>query len=61
MATDLKIIKHLLSKAKTTAQLNALIIDYTHQEILQAYHQLTFDQQMKVQKIWQGELKSNLY
>lgn len=61
MATDLENLKSLLLKAQTIAQLTALIIDYTHQEILQAYHQLAVEQQMKVQKIWQGDLESKLY
>lgn len=38
--------------ANTTGQLVALIIDNTHEEILQVYNTLAPDQQAKIQRIW---------
>lgn len=55
MTTKLDVMKIALLKAQTPAQLKALIVYYTHQEILQAYDRLPLEQQIKVQKIWQGD------
>ncbi len=60
MTTKLDVLKIALLKAQTPAQLKALIVDHTHQEILQAYDRLSLEQQIKVQKIWQGELESGI-
>jgi hypothetical protein len=61
MTSNLEVLKVALLKAQTAAQLKALIIHHTHEEILQAYDRLGLDQQIKVQKIWQGELESKLF
>lgn len=46
-------LKELILQAKTANQLSAIIVDYTHQEIIQAYFQLTLEQQKKIQLIWE--------
>ncbi len=46
-------LKYLILQAKTTNQLSAIIIDYTHEKIIQVYGQLTSEQQIKIKLIWQ--------
>ena len=46
-------LKNLILQAKTVNQLSAIIIDYTHEEIIQVYGQLTSEQQRKIKLIWQ--------
>ncbi|MDJ0517381.1 MAG: hypothetical protein QNJ74_14400 [Trichodesmium sp. MO_231.B1] len=46
-------LKDLILQAKTANQLSAIIIDYTHEEIIQVYGQLTSKQQRKIKLIWQ--------
>ncbi|WP_413160714.1 hypothetical protein ACL6C3_19605 [Capilliphycus salinus ALCB114379] len=60
MITKLDVLELALLQAQSTTQLKALIIHYTHQEILQAYNRLALEQQIKIQKIWQGELESGI-
>ena len=60
MITKLDVLELALLRATTATQLKALIIDYTHQEILQAYDRLALEQQIRIQKIWQGELESRI-
>jgi len=47
-------LKLVMLEAETTAQLAALIIDYTHEEIMQVYSDLVLDQQARIQAIWQN-------
>ena len=51
--TKLIKLKNFILQAKTVNHLSAIIIDYTHEEIIQAYSQLTSEQQKKIQLIWQ--------
>ena len=51
--TKLIKLKNFILQAKTVNYLSAIIIDYTHEEIIQAYSQLTSEQQKKIQLIWQ--------
>ncbi len=46
-------LKDLILQAKTANQLSAIIINYTHEEIIQVYGQLTSEQQRKIKLIWQ--------
>lgn len=48
----MKELKISLLKAQTVNQLVALIIENTHEEIMQVYQKLTPDQQAKIEKIW---------
>lgn len=61
MTPNLELLKVTLLNAQTAAQLKALIIHYTHEEILQVYHGLTWDQQIQIQSIWQRELELRLF
>ena len=45
-------LKLVMLEAQTSAQLAALIVDYTHEEIMQVYSELVLDQQVKIQTIW---------
>lgn len=56
--TALVKLKKLILSAKTVGQLSAIIIYYTHEEITQAYHQLTSEQQRKIKLIWEEVLGS---
>lgn len=47
-------LKLVMLEAQTVAQLAALIIDYTHEEIMQVYSGLVRDQQARIQAIWQN-------
>ena len=47
-------LKNLILQAKTVNQLSRIIIDYTHEEIIHVYSQLTLEQQEKIQLIWEG-------
>lgn len=46
-------LKYLILQAKSANQLSAIIIDYTHEEMIQVYGQLTSEQQRKIKLIWQ--------
>ncbi len=47
-------LKELILQAKTVNQLSEIIINYTHEEIIQVYGQLTSEQQRKIQLIWKN-------
>lgn len=47
-------LKLVMLEAQTAGQLAALIIDYTHEEIMQVYSDLVLDQQARIQTIWQN-------
>ena len=57
MTANLETLESALLQAQTVGQLTALIIDYTHEEIIQAYHRLALKQQTRILKIWQAELQ----
>lgn len=45
-------LKADMVNANTVGQLVALIIDNTHEEMLQVYNNLAPEQQAKIQRIW---------
>ncbi|OCQ92002.1 hypothetical protein BCD67_21550 [Oscillatoriales cyanobacterium USR001] len=47
-------LKLVMLESQTAAQLAALIIDHTHEEIMQVYSELVLDQQARIQAIWQN-------
>ena len=57
MTANLETLESALLQAKTVGQLNALIIDYTHEEVIQAYNRLALEKQTQILKIWQAELQ----
>lgn len=57
MAVNLETVESALLQAKTVNHLSALIIDYTHEEIIQAYDRLALEKQTQILKIWQAELQ----
>ncbi|MEB3882388.1 hypothetical protein [Lyngbya sp. CCY1209] len=54
----LESLQWALIGSHTGNQLSALIIDFTHEEILAAYNQLEFQQQQHLRKIWVTKLES---
>ncbi len=48
----MEILKLAMLEAETAPQLAALIIDYTHEEMMQVFHQLEWKQQDRIKTIW---------
>jgi hypothetical protein len=46
-------LKISMLEAETAAQLAALIINFTHEEMMQVYCQLLPNQQARIEAIWQ--------
>jgi hypothetical protein len=46
-------LKISMLEAETAAQLAALIINFTHEEMMQVYSELLPHQQAKIETIWQ--------
>lgn len=53
-------VKTAMLRAQTLAQLHALIIKYTHQEMLGAYKELAPEQQEKIQAIYERDSQPSL-
>lgn len=49
---EMEKLKLLMLEAETASQLAALIIDFTHEEIMQVYRELVLEQQTRIQGIW---------
>ena len=49
---EMEKLKLLMLEAETAGQLAALIIDFTHEEIMQVYRELVLEQQARIQAIW---------
>lgn len=49
---EMEKLKLLMLEAETAGQLAALIIDFTHEEIMQVYRELVLEQQTRIQIIW---------
>ncbi|MCC3448709.1 MULTISPECIES: hypothetical protein [unclassified Microcoleus] len=47
-------LKLALLEAKTVAQLAAIIIDYTHEEMMLVFDELEWEQQAKIKDIWKS-------
>ncbi len=45
-------LKLALLKAETAAQLAAIIIDYTHEEMMLVFSELEWEQQGRIKDIW---------
>ncbi|WP_333182845.1 hypothetical protein [Microcoleus sp. Pol14D5] len=45
-------LKTAMLEAETVAQLAAIIIDYTHEEIMIVFHELESEQQERVKTVW---------
>ena len=41
-------------KAETVAQLAAIIIDYTHEEMMLVFYELGWEQQARIKDIWKS-------
>lgn len=48
-----QVLQSALLQAQTVNQLVALIVDYTHEEIIQAFEELPSQQQKQIQQLWQ--------
>ena len=48
-----QVLQSALLQAQTVNQLVALIVDYTHEEIMQAFDELPSLQQQRIQQLWQ--------
>ncbi|MEY3328748.1 MAG: hypothetical protein RLZZ115_1631 [Cyanobacteriota bacterium] len=51
-----QLLQSALLQAKTVGELTALIIDHTHLEIMQAFEQLSFSEQQRVQELWEARI-----
>jgi hypothetical protein len=45
-------LKLAMLKAETAAQLAAIIIDYTHEEMMLVFSELEWEQQGRIKDIW---------
>ena len=45
-------LKLAMLKAETVAELAAIIIDYTHEEMMLVFCELEWEQQAKIKDIW---------
>lgn len=48
-----QVLRSVLLQAQTVNQLTGLIVDYTHEEIMQAFDTLSSQQQKRIQQLWQ--------
>jgi hypothetical protein len=51
-----QMLQSALLQAETVGELTALIINHTHLEIMQAFEQLPYFQQQRVQQLWEIEI-----
>ncbi len=47
-------LKQAMLEAATAAQLAAIIIDFTHEEMMVVFHALEWEQQHRIKAIWLG-------
>jgi len=47
-------LKLAMLSAKTAAQLAAIIIDYTHEEMMLVFSELEWEQQARIKDIWKA-------
>ncbi|MEO6861008.1 MAG: hypothetical protein ABI180_05645 [Microcoleus sp.] len=47
-------LKLAMLEAETVPQLTAIIIDYTHEEIMIVFNELEWEQQAKIKDIWKS-------
>jgi hypothetical protein len=47
-------LKIAMLEAETAAQLAAIIIDYTHEEMMLVFNELEWEQQDRIKTIWLG-------
>jgi hypothetical protein len=47
-------LKQAMLEAATAAQLAAIIIDFTHEEMMVVFHGLEWEQQHRIKAIWLG-------
>ncbi|NJK65721.1 MAG: hypothetical protein HC941_03565 [Microcoleus sp. SU_5_3] len=47
-------LKLAMLEAETAAQLAAIIIDYTHEEMMLVFNDLEWEQQDKIKTIWKA-------
>ncbi|MGB3264819.1 MAG: hypothetical protein WBA89_12805 [Microcoleus sp.] len=45
-------LKAAMMEAETVAQLTAIIIDYTHEEMMQVFGELEWEEQARIKDIW---------
>ncbi|MGL5060833.1 MAG: hypothetical protein ACRC62_12725 [Microcoleus sp.] len=45
-------LKSAMLEAETSAQLAAIIIDYTHEEMMEVFHELKLVEQVRIKEIW---------
>ncbi|MEG4044305.1 hypothetical protein [Microcoleus sp. Pol17_C1] len=46
-------LKTAMLEAETAAHLAAIIIDYTHEEIMIVFYELEWEQQDRIKTVWQ--------
>lgn len=54
--TDLECLRVKMLEAETLAELHALIVDYTDQEMREVYHQLSSEEQRYIDAICQQDV-----
>ena len=47
-------LKLAMLEAETVDQLAAIIIDYTHEEMMLVFHELEWEQQARIKDIWKS-------
>ncbi len=47
-------LKLTMLEAQTVAQLAAIIIDYTHEEMMLVFYELEWEQQARIKDIWKS-------
>ncbi len=52
-------LKIAMLEAQTVAQLAALIIDFTHEEIMIIFSELEWEQQERIQTVWKTAVNSD--
>lgn len=48
------LLQEVMLAAQTIHELTAIIMDYTHEEIMAAYHQLAPESQLQIRYIWEA-------
>ncbi len=54
-------LKIAMLEAETAAQLAAIIVDYTHEEMMLAFSELEWEQQDRIKTVWRAVWTGRVY
>lgn len=54
-------LKIAMLESETVAQLAALIVDFTHEEMMLVFHELEWEQQARIKTVWHTVWTGRVY